>query len=127
MSKGHSDKIPFTSNLKKPACASKQDVLELYGVNIQPDTINKFNKTVKNSMFFQIEAVFSFLFKYGQISHAITFLLRPAPAPVTPGSAWLRLTYLLQRSVAEVTECRFLTKWFMRGENPYQYNLFLQF
>ena len=78
-------------------------------------------------MFFQIEAVFSFLFKYGQISHAITFLLRPAPAPVTPGSAWLRLTYLLQRSVAEVTECRFLTKWFMRGENPYQYNFFCNF
>ena len=32
MSKGHStegSKIPFISNLKKPACASKRDVLEL--------------------------------------------------------------------------------------------------
>ena len=32
LSKGHStqgSKIPFISNLKKPACASKQDVLEL--------------------------------------------------------------------------------------------------
>ena len=31
LSKGHStygSKIPFISNLKKPACASKQDVLE---------------------------------------------------------------------------------------------------
>ena len=77
-------------------------------------------------MFFQIEAVFSFLFKYGQISHAITFLLRPAPAPVTPGSAWLRLTYLFQRSVAEVTECRFLTKWFRRGEQHISLSFFLQ-
>ena len=32
LSKGHSTqglKTPFISNLKKPACASKQDVLEL--------------------------------------------------------------------------------------------------
>ena len=32
MSKGHSkygSKIPFMSNLKKPACASKQNLLEL--------------------------------------------------------------------------------------------------
>ena len=32
LSKGHStygSKIPFISNLKKPACATKQDVLEL--------------------------------------------------------------------------------------------------
>ena len=32
MSKGHStqgSKIPFISNLKKPACASKPDILEL--------------------------------------------------------------------------------------------------
>ena len=32
LSKGHStqgSKIPFISNLKKPACASKQDMLEL--------------------------------------------------------------------------------------------------
>ena len=86
--------------------------------------INKFDKTVKNSMFFQIEAVFfSFLFKYGQISHVISFLLRLAP--VTPGSALLRLTYLLQRSIAEVTECRFLTKWFRRGEQPISISFFL--
>ena len=102
-----------------PACASKQDVLELATLWCQcQQGINKFNKTVKNSMFFQIEAV-SFLFKYGQISHVISFLLRLAP--VTPGSALLRLTYLLQCSITEVTECRFLTKWFRRGEQPISY------